>query len=214
MGANGNAPRLLEHALPTGSSATRADGVCRSCDVRGQTRNQSPSCDVPISASQPNATRTRTPAARASSQHSSRTAAAQQPRHSCRVAGLWPDLSRKRAGTQPEVSWNSAKRYSAIGDQQNQDVGIALSSESDAATVRLGSGCSPAAVWLSSGSVPAMVWIVVSSPLRAVHLPMDCVTALNANGQIAVSGKSGSQVSQPLSHRRGRSAPVVGYPSL
>ena len=41
MGANGNAPRLLEHALPTGSSATRADGVCRSCDVRGRTRNQS-----------------------------------------------------------------------------------------------------------------------------------------------------------------------------
>jgi hypothetical protein len=39
MGANGNAPRSLEHALPTGSSATRADGVCRSCDVRGKTRN-------------------------------------------------------------------------------------------------------------------------------------------------------------------------------
>ena len=112
MGANGNTPRSLEHALPTGSSATRADGVCRSCDVRGRTRNRSPSCDVQISASQPNATRTRTrtPAARASSQHSSRTAAAQPPRHSCRVAGLWPDLSRKRAGTQPEVSWNSAKR--------------------------------------------------------------------------------------------------------
>ena len=147
--ANGNAPRSLEHALPTGSSATRADGVCRSCDVRGQTRNQSPSCDVQISASQPNATRTRTrtPPARASS----RTAAAQQPRHSCRVAGLWPDLSRKRAGTQPEVSWNSAKGYSAIGDQQNQDGGIALSSESDAATVRLGCGCSPAAVQLQSG---------------------------------------------------------------
>ena len=118
MGANGKAPRSLEHALPTGSSATRADGDCRSCDVRGQARSQSPSCDVPISASQPSATRTRTPAARASSQHSSRTAAAQQPRHSCRVAGLWPDLSRKRAGTQPEVSWNSAKRYSAIEEQQ------------------------------------------------------------------------------------------------
>ena len=80
------------------------------------------------------------PMRRERERHQPEPADVQQPRHRCRVAGLWPDLSRKRAGTQQEVSWNSAKRYSAIGDQQKQDVGIALSSESEAATVQLQSG--------------------------------------------------------------------------
>ena len=84
MGANGNAPRSLEHALPTGSSATRADGVCRSCDVRGRTRNQSPSCDVPISASQPSASERERE--RQQPEPAASTAAAQQPHNSRAIA--------------------------------------------------------------------------------------------------------------------------------
>ena len=88
MGANGNAPRSLEHALPTGSSATRADGVCRSCDVRGQTRNQSPSCDVQISASQPSASERERQRERERQQPepAASTAAAQQPHNSRAIA--------------------------------------------------------------------------------------------------------------------------------
>ena len=84
MGANGKAPRSLEHALPTGSSATRADGVCRSCDVRGRTRSQSPSRDVPISASQPSVSERERE--RQQPEPAASTAAAQQPHNSRAIA--------------------------------------------------------------------------------------------------------------------------------
>lgn len=78
MGANGNAPRSLEHALPTGSSATRADGVCVLVTCVGKRETNHPLATSQFLPANP--------MRRERERHQSEPAAAQQPHNSRAIA--------------------------------------------------------------------------------------------------------------------------------
>ena len=153
----------------------------------------------------------------ATRQHCSRTAVVLQPHGIRAVSALHPRRSHAVSGQYPEGSRNLGKRNSPTRVQQNQDVGIALSIESGAATVRLLFGCCAATFRLRSG------WSTAPFQLRSESLSAGCcvcrigltvrVTPKNANGRLVVSDISGARMRRRRTRRRGCSACSIGFPS-
>ena len=156
-----------------------------------------------------------TPASMASAQqsYSSRAAAAQQPRHIRTVSAPYPRRIRVVSRSEPELSQTklvdrssteSGRWHSPVDRIRSGCCAAAarLQSSYGLAMFRLLRGYGPAMFRLRSGSLSA------SFGVQCI-LPIVCVTATNANGQIVVSRMSLSLVGRQLSQRLGCSAPIV-----
>ena len=142
-----------------------------------------------------------------------RTAAASYPRCIRAASAPYPRRIRVVSGSEPELSQTKlVDRSSAESGGWHSPVtrirsgccaaAARLQSSYGLAMFRLLRGYGPAMFRLRSGSLSA------SFGVQCI-LPIVCVTATNANGQIVVSRMSLSLVGRQLSQRLGCSAPIV-----
>ena len=167
-----------------------------------------------------------TPASMASAQqsYSSRAAAARYPHGIRAVSAPYPRRIRVVSGSEPELSQTklvdrssteSGRWHSPVDRIRSGCCAAAarLQSSYGLAMFRLLRGYSPATVWLCSGCCAATVRLRSGSLSASFGvqciMPIICVTATNANGQIVLSRMSLSLVSRQLSQRLGCSAPIV-----